>query len=86
MSRLISALSAAEAVCRAFNIPIGDMVDVLGDVPTIEAVPVVRCKDCKYIESAQWNKKGYRICPASHMEITDDDFCSYGEREEATND
>lgn len=22
------------------------------------------------------------ICPASHMEITDDDFCSYGVRED----
>ena len=42
----------------------------------------IRCKDCKYAAKAQWNKKGYRICPASHMEITDDDFCSYGERKE----
>lgn len=42
-------------------------------------VLVVHCKDCKYVLRAKWNKKGYRICPASHMEITDDDFCSYGE-------
>ena len=45
-----------------------------------QLVEVVRCKDCKYATKAKWNKKGYRICPASHMEITDDDFCSYGER------
>lgn len=44
------------------------------------AVPVVRCRDCVYAQSAKINKKGFRICPASHMEITDDDFCSYGER------
>lgn len=55
---------------------------LLADTPTVDAVPVVRCRDCKYSESATWNKKGYRICPASHMEITDDDFCSYGERKE----
>lgn len=43
---------------------------------------VVRCKDCAFAKNAKWNKKGYRICPASHMEITDDDFCSYGVRED----
>lgn len=48
--------------------------------PTIDAVPVVRCKDCQYRDEAKVNKKGFLICPASGMEITDDDFCSYGER------
>lgn len=43
---------------------------------------VVRCRDCVYAQRAKWSKKGYRICPASHMEIVDDDFCSYGERKE----
>lgn len=47
-------------------------------------LPVVRCKDCKYSAQAKWNRKGFRICPASHMEIVDDDFCSYAERKEAT--
>ncbi len=45
-----------------------------------DVVAVVRCRDCVYAQSAKINKKGFRICPASHMEITDDDFCSYGER------
>lgn len=37
-----------------------------------------------FVESSKKarEKEGYRICPASHMEITDDDFCSYGERKE----
>ena len=48
--------------------------------PTVDAVPVVRCKDCIYAQSAKINKKGFCICPASGMEITDDDFCSYGEK------
>lgn len=54
--------------------------EIIRNAPTVDAVPVVRCKDCVYSQSAKINKKGYRICPASHMEITDDDFCSYGER------
>ena len=41
---------------------------------------VIRCKDCVYSEKARVNKKGFLICPASGMEITDRDYCSYGER------
>ena len=47
-----------------------------------DAVPVVRCKDCVYKASAEVND-GFLICPASGMEICDDDFCSYGERKES---
>ena len=47
--------------------------------PAINAVPVVRCKDCTFKEKAEVNSKDFRICPASGMEITDDDFCSYGD-------
>lgn len=50
--------------------------------PTIDAVPVVRCKDCSYWKTAKVNAKGFLICPASGMEITEDDYCSYGERKE----
>lgn len=54
----------------------------INDAPTVDAVPVVRCRDCEYAKNAKVNRKGFRICPASHMEIVDDDYCSYGEREE----
>nr|DAM57515.1 MAG TPA: hypothetical protein [Caudoviricetes sp.] len=53
------------------TIPEGTIVDV---------TQVVYCRECAFAKNAKWNKKGHRICPASHMEITDDDFCSYGER------
>lgn len=42
--------------------------------------PVVRCKDCKYSAEARENDKGFLICVASGMDITDYDYCSYGER------
>lgn len=58
----------------------------INDAPTVDAVPVIRCRDCEYAKNAKVNKKGYRICPASHMEIVDDDYCSYGEREESRED
>lgn len=50
------------------------------DMPLVDAVQVVRCGECRYRELAKVNCKGYVICPASGMEITDDDYCSYGER------
>lgn len=46
------------------------------------AVPVVRCKDCKYFVDATVNGNGFLICDISDMEIAPDDFCSYGERRE----
>ena len=61
----------------------------INDAPTVDAVPVVRCKDCVHwrVWGATWreavtNDKGFLICPASGMEITESDFCSYGERKE----
>lgn len=54
----------------------------INDAPTVDAVPVVRCRECKYAKNAKVNKKGFRICPASHMEIVDDDYCSCGEKED----
>ena len=49
--------------------------DTIIDVqPTVDAVEVVRCKDCK--------RNGTELCPMLFTEMKDDDFCSYGERRE----
>ena len=52
--------------------------------PTVDAVVVTRCKNCAHKERATVNEKGFLICPASGMEITPGDFCSYGEPKEGT--
>lgn len=57
--------------------------DILSELPTIEAVEVVRCNDC-----VRWNtifdrtKAEYGLCQIrSQLEATkNDDFCSRGER------
>jgi len=54
--------------------------------PTIDAVPVVRCKDCKHNYSKEHNKR-YNlediVCDYWGTDgLNDDDFCSYGERSE----
>lgn len=50
----------------------GDFVSgaTIAHAPTIDAVPVVRCKDCRYF-------KIYK-CRMGYSRY--DDFCSYGER------
>ena len=53
--------------CRGWN----DAVKAIG-----------RCGECSYREKATVNNKGFLICPASGMEITNDDFCSYFEPKE----
>lgn len=55
-------------------------LESIDNAPTADVVDVVRCKDCKYYEQAKVNNKGFLICPASGMEITEADYCSYGER------
>ncbi|MDD6544863.1 MAG: hypothetical protein PUF20_10855 [Clostridiales bacterium] len=63
---------------------------IVNAAPTVDAVPVVRCKDCKYYRNhpnglcylhtePKENERGYsgeEVC------VEPDDFCSYGERRE----
>ena len=51
-----------------------DYIDIIIDeMPTVDAVEVVRCKDCKY---------HHYICLSGFLDRKYDDFCSYGERRE----
>ena len=52
--------------------------DVIQAMPTVDAVEVVRCKNCKYYCNG-WHCNLY--LNVSH-ETKPDDFCSYGERRE----
>ena len=54
----------------------------IANAPTIDAVEVVRCKECKYWQD---NNNGYphEECRWGKEETPDDnDYCSYGERRE----
>lgn len=64
---------------RADVLP-GSTFDIVLKEPAADVAEVVRCKDCQYYQDAKINKKGFLICPASGMEITETDYCSYGAR------
>ena len=59
----------------------------IADAPTIDAVPVVRCKDCKYHywEQEPCHGKTVHYCKLPHMrgvEIFKEFFCYYGKRKD----
>ena len=64
------------------NIPLfkaDDIYEALENAPTVDAVEVVRCKDCKQYEYIAYD---YGRCRKTMLLIKNDDFCSRGERRE----
>ena len=59
---------------------------IIMTAPTVDAVEVVRCRECMFSEVYQNDSSGVmgRFCEAFTQVrmVTDDDFCSYGERRE----
>ena len=56
---------------------------LIDEAPTVDAVEVVRCKDCLF--SRYFEESGTRKCRTMqglYRTVEDDDFCSYGERKE----
>lgn len=61
--------------------------DIFDYAPTVDAVVVVRCKDCKHL--CVWNRKDiYAFCPKTNIVFLPFDkdtrtfFCSLGERKD----
>lgn len=89
--RLIDADATKRRVADTFFDTLIPCVNrALDDSPTIDAVPVVRCKDCKHGELDFLADNGtthiecYKcIHPTTGLKIMEPyDFCSYGERKE----
>ena len=64
-----------------------DFADMISDFPTVDAVEVVRCLECKhhYWEQEPCHGKSVHYCKLPHMrgvEVFKEFFCYYGERKE----
>jgi hypothetical protein len=62
-----------------------DALHIIDTAPEIDAVPVVRCKDCKFKNTSWYDKRDMleEFCRWDRDESpNDDDYCSYGERKE----
>ncbi len=78
--RLIDAdvlIEATRNFCDGYKVNWTDnkVLAWIDHAPTIDAVPVVRCKDCE-----QYN--GHRYCTYFAETVLDNDFCSYGDRKD----
>lgn len=76
---LWAALCRSEAIEDAYGSGVLEIFsdildDMLGDAPTVDAVPVVRCKDCKYFHG-EYTHCGFNIVPP-----VDYFFCMNGQR------
>ena len=61
----------------------------ISEAPTIDAVEIVRCRDCKHYrpqkKSAHWENRANYCNRVVTIKMQPDDFCSYGERKEGAN-
>lgn len=65
------------------------IAELINGVPTVDAVSVVRCKDCKYRneeitvpapEESQYKSFTFASCPCKSFNLGDDFFCGKGKR------
>ena len=95
MSRMIDADALGVGRCRKDILPAAycagwnGLIELIEKAPTIDAIPVVRCRECKH-----WKPSGSKAGKSfSDMEYIggceftkycrrESDFCSYGERRE----
>ena len=54
---------------------------ILREAPTVDAVEVVRCRECKHCDPENYHCD-HPMGTAAPLKRKPDDFCSYGERKE----
>lgn len=67
---------------QSFDLPVVDVYDI-ERAPSVDAVEVVRCRDCLYFKfdnGCPLHESGY--FKNGKMLPLENDFCSYGERKE----
>lgn len=78
MARLIDAERLIDYISTSSNVSFWakrEEIKQVMDSPVVDAVEVVRCKDCKY-----WKTQGCHIDSQYFSETKKDDYCSYGDR------
>lgn len=83
--RLINANAAISVFAdMGQDIDTHDVIDLLKEQPTVDAVPVVRCKECKYCY-AEGFVNVRNVCEKHYDfgNVDDDWFCADGERDES---
>jgi hypothetical protein len=67
---------------KVLSVPLPVIQQNIKDMPTIDAVEVVRCKDCKHLYQDTFDDSLW-CCRDVDREVVENHFCSYGERRES---
>lgn len=88
LGRILKCEENHSRVCKL----VGKVIDYIDAMPTVDAVPVVRCKDCKYSDAKRLNRvekcfrknvifcRNCEMCGDETLAMLPDDYCSCGER------
>ena len=80
--------------CANAEEAVGKIYQAIGNLPNIDAVPVVRCKDCKHrhtdkcpmrlseIAYSDHGTRGYSVYTQEKDKTIDDGFCHLGARKD----
>ena len=75
LCNMVCQYSIVQRIVMCGACPLGGAFDAIDNAPTVDAVEVVRCKDCKYADE-------YAMCGFVEWYNSKDDYCSRGERRE----
>ena len=84
-------ISADDLIERAYRLRLDDrerVAQMIESAPTVDAEPVVRCKDCKNLRLVEGARGRWFGCSAidgvdgNEFEVEGDFFCAWGERRE----
>lgn len=76
---LIDELIVYKKVINREGITFKRLVETIEHQPSVDAVEVVRCKECKNkVTSSEYGS----YCDKMLIDIKDDDFCKWGEKNE----
>lgn len=58
------------------------ILDLIDSVPTVDAMPVVRCEDCLFWESGENECESWEWCKMLHHDMPSHAFCNFGVRKD----
>lgn len=79
MKRLIDADAFLKEYCEPYPHIYKAMKTAFEHAPTIDAVPVIRCEDCRHAQKSVFKEKFKRCDYTMHL-VSVADFCSWAER------
>ena len=74
--------SALSAAVTSMNNNLSGVQMLIDNAPAVDAVPVVRCKDCAFYDFGECCNTTMDMSDGAHFYPYPTDFCSYGERKQ----